>query len=599
MNSNLVLLFNDVTKEGGGNTALGEEKLSTPKLKEHYPAEEELEEESWEEFSGIEEGIELPEKFVLQCLHMNEAGDAKIYQAINKHRFVIDLESGQWHVYRGPHWEADLRDESLQEGVTAVIDVYQKLVQKSQRRLLEQDAPSDEAGKRHQALARDVRRKIDHLDRLAYRRTVREAAGQGREGLGICGRDWDKDPWLLCCPNGVINLKTGELLEAHPEFYLRRRAETEYSPWRKVPEKFLSALRDIFPYLAPRPDRDATIQALLDAGVDSLEAEQIYLDQLQRYEELRSDYTDTIIDFLQVLLGYSLIGEVLEHILVIFYGRGRNGKTLLVELLQKVLGDYAHAIQPEILLASPKGSSSGAASPDILNLMGRRLVFASETNDSSQFDSSKVKRLVGGDTLTGRHLYARSYTEFTPSHTLFLLTNNKPNAPGDDFALWKRIVLLPFEVSFVAHPDPAKPEERQCDPLLGKILLQEATDILGWLVEGARRYRREGLRIPEVIQDNIRQYREEVDVLGRFLADSCEEDPNFCVQAAELYDAYQYWCRQQGHGALSSTKLGAKLAKRYHKTRKQRGIFYVGLRIAPDFWAAMQRDVHGLDGRYL
>ena len=156
------------------------------------------------------------------------------------------------------------------------------------------------------------------------------------------------------------------------------------------------------------------------------------------------DNKKELIEYNQRLLGYCISGLTVEHIVVILWGKGRNGKGTLFEVLKVILGDLIKPIQAEMLLRQPIPKNSASPSSDIMSLIGKRLVWASESDEGRQLDIGKVKWLSGGDTLTGRHPHGKREITFTPTHKLFLATNHKPHVPADEYAAWERISLIPF-----------------------------------------------------------------------------------------------------------------------------------------------------------
>ena len=145
------------------------------------------------------------------------------------------------------------------------------------------------------------------------------------------------------------------------------------------------------------------------------------------------------IDLIYEMIGYCLYRDYPIASGFILVGDGRNGKTTCFESLGHVLGDFAGPIEPEMILQQKFTRSSGGPSSDILFLRGKRCVWASEISEGRRLDTGKLKWLTGGDTLTGRNPYGKWQITFRSTHKLFLLTNHKPHAPANDFALFTQI----------------------------------------------------------------------------------------------------------------------------------------------------------------
>jgi P4 family phage/plasmid primase-like protien len=231
-----------------------------------------------------------------------------------------------------------------------------------------------------------------------------------QELLGIKGSEWDSDPWLLGVANGVIDLRTGKLRNGRAADYIRTVAPTA---WKGLD--------------APCPRWERFVSEVL------------------------SDEADRV-TFLQRLLGYGLNGTTSEHVLGICVGeRGRYGKRVLFEALQHVLGDYASAGSTDVLIGQHFGRTAGSAQPHLMGLQGKRVIYCSETEEHDKLSTAQVKNITGGDPITARWLNANPVT-FMPTHTLFLQTNRKPQAPADDDALWERVKVIEFKVRFVDEP---------------------------------------------------------------------------------------------------------------------------------------------------
>lgn len=246
-----------------------------------------------------------------------------------------------------------------------------------------------------------------------------------------------------------------------------------------------------------------------------------------------------------------MTGSTDEQILLFCYGLGANGKSVLAEILRHVLGDYARAIAPESLTESKR--QAGSASPDIADLIGSRLALSSETEDGKALAESLVKSLVAGDTMTVRKLYSAP-VQFKPQFKLMILGNHKPVIKGNDYGIWRRMRLIPFTRTFT---------EKERDPDLLEKLKAEAPHILAWMVEGCVEWQQLGLKvIPSIVKQATSDYQEEQDIIGNWLAESCELAPTHITASTELYESYSNWCVSNGNRPFSSNALGRKLSER-------------------------------------
>jgi len=471
-------------------------------------------------------------------------GDAALFVRLNRGHFVKDKASGDWYRWTGQFWQLD-RIDDVMTALDAVIELYANQADKAYwlRRSATVDDKSNDA-KEAEAKEKLFLNKIKYLQREHWKQSVLNIASAGRRSLAITGDEWDNDPWLLGCRNGTIDLKTGDFRAGRQDDYIRTVCPTDWHGIEAKAPRFKQFLKDIF-----------------------------------------SDDQE-LIDYVQRLLGYAIVGDPVEDIFPILWGRGRNGKGTLIDVLRSVLGDVSVIVKSEMLLRQTMTRSSGSPDPDIMQLRGRRLAFCSETEDGRRLNAGKVKWLCGGDVLAGRDPYGKRIVNFRPTHQLFLLTNFKPRANADDYALWKRLHLIPFQVSFVN--DPKLPDERKADPRITDKLTQEAPGILAWLVRGCLEWQRIGLNPPAVVQDATREYQDESDFIGQFLRDRCEMEPRNEETAGELYKAYCQWCENDNSKPVTRHKFSDALQYRFDRDNTGRHTIYKGLRLKTEIELGIQ-----------
>ncbi len=329
------------------------------------------------------------------------------------------------------------------------------------------------------------------------------ALAQSEEGIPVRIDDLDADPWILNVRNGTIDLKTGELREHRREDLITKIAPVEYDPDAKAP------------------------------------AWEAFLERILPSEAIRR--------FVQRIMGYSLTGDVSAQILPFLHGLGANGKSTLVNTTLEMLGDYGQLAAPELLL-----SKRGAHPTELADLKGARLVASVEIEDGRKMAESLVKQLTGGEKVKARYLH-KDFFEFDPTHKVFLVANHKPEVLGTDFAIWRRVKLIPFDVTI--------PEEEQ-DPRLPEKLQAELPGILAWAVRGCLDWQRDGLAEPEEVKAATEAYRAEMDVLADFINERCVvRDGVWCI-FADLYESYEVWCEESGETPEKKRKFGARLKER-------------------------------------
>lgn len=275
--------------------------------------------------------------------------------------------------------------------------------------------------------------------------------------------------------------------------------------------------------------------------------------------------------FLQRVFGYAMLGKVTEHVMLIFTGSGANGKGTLRDALMATFGDYAIEIDPAMLMESKHEQHRTFK----MRLRGARLVFCSETEKHRRFAEATMKRLTGGDPIEA-NLMHKDPISFIPSHTLIMLTNHLPAVSGDDPAVWRRLLVIPFDVSIPQHEQ---------DSGLSDKLKAAAPAILAWAYQGWLDYHQQGLNPPEAVQKRTQAYQDDSDALGRFLREKTERNPQGFVKAHDLYTAWNQWRYAVGEeGGPGSEKAFAEaMEKRGQEKKKQRfGMAYLEMQLVVD-----------------
>jgi putative DNA primase/helicase len=342
-------------------------------------------------------------------------------------------------------------------------------------------------------------------------------------GISIVPQALDRRPTLLNFTNGTLDLELG-ILSPHDRTHLiTKLVPHEYVPDAKAP-RWVEFLDTIFAH------------------------------------------NTRMIEFVQRLLGSALRGDVVEHILPIFYGKGANGKTVLVETLLDVVGsDYSCKGVADLLLSKRNDSHP----TERADLHGTRFVFCVETDEERQLAEGLVKELTGGDTIKARRM-REDFWSFKPSHTAFLVTNHKPEVRGTDHGLWRRLRLVPFTVTI--------PLDKQDKQLAEKLKL-EAHGILAWLVQGYMAWKRDGLGEPPEVSAATDEYRNRMDVLAAFIDECCDVARDVQERSAELYAAYAVWCHSRGEKPKSERVFGESMTEREFGRKHSNGTWYVGIEL--------------------
>ena len=330
-------------------------------------------------------------------------------------------------------------------------------------------------------------------------------------------RDMDADPYLLNCANGTLDLRSRRVRPPDPADRLTKVARGAY-----------------------RPDADTDLWDAFLARVLPDDEERAYL---------------------QRVIGQSVYGRVREHLFPVLTGEGANGKGTAYGAMTNALGDYATVINPEMLLLRDRG---GVGGPEMMMLLGARLVIGSETGDGRRLDEATMKRLTGGDELTARRLYREPVT-WPPTHQIVYVTNRLPVVKGTDRAVWRRIRVIPFHVV-------VPPEEQ--DPTLPERLALHADAVLSWIVAGYFDYEDNGgMREPPTVIHATNAYQADSDAVRRFISERCFVSETARATTREIYGAWQPWAAFDGADPLTEKAFAAELDRLgFHAVRTKIGM---------------------------
>lgn len=387
-------------------------------------------------------------------------------------RYLYCRALGGWMKWDGICWRRDTTE--------AVYDFAREYVVDLEEELRRTGASADRIAA---VLRCRSRARIDAVVTIA-RRLV---------GIAAVSTEFDAHPDLLCCSNGVVNLRTGVVRPNDPALKITKTTGVRYEPNATHPD-VETALRVVSPDVAA---------------------------------------------WLQRFFGYAATGRVNEDLLPVLDGTGSNGKTTLLEACKGALGEYASSAPSRLLMRSAHSEH-----PTLLaDLHGRRLVTVEETAEDGVLNIEQMKALTGGSTIKARFI-ARDYFEFTPTHQLVVATNHRPAVNSNEHATWRRLRLVPFPHRY-APPGQCRSGDRQVDKGLRERLGDEdqREALLAWIVAGAVKWFADGLgREPISVRTATENWRRAEDVIFRFAEERLQFDPAESVLAAELFDEYKQWC---------------------------------------------------------
>lgn len=490
----------------------------------------------------------------------NELGDALLLRELFVGKLLYDhsYPSGYgWHVWAGHAWQHDKTDRVKVIAMRELGDTYSRAAARELDKvgaLMMQAAElkgdkgrADELEEVNNELkvlkarVEKLRRRAEAARRVTHMRNVLEALRALGE-LSTDGSAWDADPWLLGVANGVVDLR----LEARDRGATFRPGKPEDMIRTVAPTAWPSTGLE-----TPTPTTDAFFA-------------DIFADKADR---------DEVIGYIWRVLGYGIQGEATEQVLICLYGEhGGNGKGTILETMRAVLGDYVYAADPTLLRQKDGGGAAGH-NESLYKLIGKRLVFMSETNHGERVDLMRAKGISGDETLSASPKFGHE-VNFKPTFTPFWLMNHRPMVAVEDEAYWRRVHVVDFGLSFVSDPDPAKPYQRKADPRLRSKLAAEAPGILAKLVKGCHDWQeRGGLEPPASVLLARDEYKADNDTLGQFLADCCvvnAADELLAVPSSTLHKVYREWAAENGHkNTLGPQRFSQAMRKRFPLSRRE------------------------------
>lgn len=418
-------------------------------------------------------------------------------------KYNIDLKS--WVIYDGKTWVRDYKQQ--------VKKYADNLIERMKEECLKEEDKD---------LQREKARNIKHLSSTHGKDAMLKEAVHLQD-IATKNYDFDTQDYLINCKNGVVDLRTGEILEHNKDLMLSKNTNINVD-LNGTPTLFIKFLNDIF------------------CGDTEL------------------------MDFMQKSIGYSLTGFTKEQCLFQHIGNGSNGKSVLFNVIYDMLGSYALNIQVESILQ--KGANGGAnANPDIARLNGVRFVRTTEPSDGQRFNEGLIKQLTGADVITARNLYA-DFFDFIPKFKLWIACNHRINVRGTDKGIWRRMKIIEYKRTF---------EGSEIDYDLEEKLKNELPQILGWAVKGAQLWYKHGLGKNTAVEIATQEYRNAMDLVGQFLDDCVVANAHGKEKSSDIYNEFKNWAKNGNEWVMSQQKFGIEMAKRFDKKCIGGSNYYYGL----------------------
>lgn len=273
--------------------------------------------------------------------------------------------------------------------------------------------------------------------------------------------------------------------------------------------------------------------------------------------------------YLHQCAGYGASGDTSEQKLWFWYGLGANGKSTTIDLWAYALGDYSGTIGIETFLDQGIKKRGEQASPDLARLGGVRMLRASEPERGAKLNEALIKAATGGEPMAVRALH-RGFFDLTPLFKLFIGGNYRPDVPGTDEGIWRRLKLVMWD----AHV-----EDKDRDEQLPAKLRAEAPGVLNHIVRGMLDWLANGLIEPKAVAVATQQYREDSDPLSRFLNLCTEPVVGSRIQSSVLYEVFVAWSKAAGETEWKQKGFSKAMTDKGHKKKASDGIQWLDLKL--------------------
>lgn len=531
--------------------------------------------EPWAAMHSERLPVERPDLFTMhEKRKRNQLGDAELFRLRAEGLFMYDWSRGKegkgdWMQYDGICWKPDVQhdvmgdavgvmsvanwydsavSEQIEEGPVKIEKACARVLQKMQAEGADEEAITNAQNAEAKLIRKWNSTLVDALEKRASGLRTKSRASEvlavaanGCRALSTTGTEWDANPIVLACPNGIVDLETGRLMRARPSQMITRRAAFEYRGLSTCTARWEEHLHRVF------------------CGDQSL------------------------IDYFGRVMGYSITGLNDAKQLYCAWGpKANNGKSATFGAITAALGDYARSVKVNIFLED--GQKGSGPNPELMALNGPRLAVAGEPKRNASFALEMLKAITGGDEINERGLYADA-NPFRPVCKLWLHTNFVPRIKDADIAFQGRFRVLPFKAVFTTDAKLVDESHFIYRAIPGALadMAEFGPAILAWTVREARRYLRDrDLTPPLVVADITKDVIEDQDLIGEFVGFCCDIGEKLSVQSKTLYQAFRNWCvKEKGINekhVMTHNAYGSLMLQREFERRKQSGVyFYHGL----------------------
>jgi putative DNA primase/helicase len=418
---------------------------------------------------------------------LTDSGNAELLNYLYADQMRFNHTISKWVIWNGQYWEIDKSSS-----------ITQFVILSARQRQKDAISINDNDKKSH-----FINYGIKSENQNMISSTLKIA--KSLKGIKSSSKDWDGDDFLLQFTNGVLELKTNKFRDGNPSDMISICTGHSYDPTCDCP-KWTQAI----------------------------------------FEIMAED--QNMVDFIQRAVGYSLSGSTSEQCFFLLYGNGANGKSVVLEIIRFILGDYS---KDSPFTAFERRNSGNSQTNELARLNSARLITSSESGTSKMLDEERLKAITGGDPVTARYLYQEYFTYY-PKFKIWLAVNSLPRTEDFSDGFWRRVRVIPFDVKFKGD---------NADPNLLEKLKKEIQGILNWAFTGFLAWQKTGLKPPNKVIQATKEYQVESDVVAEFLDGNVKivKGVENTIHASDLYQRFCSWFKTEYTGnPISQTLFGKR-----------------------------------------
>lgn len=475
-------------------------------------------------------------KLIFKRYHLDDTGNAnKFYDYFGEY-FRYNVTDKVFMYWTGKTWIKDDKD-IIKKYANELIEISRKEI-----------SSIDENITKYQNEGKITELEMEKKYKDAYVKNLTRMSNKaGKEAMisefkalkniAASSDEFNKQEYYLNTESGVVDLETGIVMPFDPNLMISKNTNCKIS--YEEPTEWINFLNSIF-----------------YRGDDE--------------EDLKE--TEEIIHFIKTALGYTLSGDTSEQGLFLLFGGGSNGKSTFTEQVAYMMGDYADSVASNILMQQKQQNDSAKFS--IAKLKNARYVSTGETDDGERLAEAQIKAWTGGESINAQFKFGNEFS-YKPQFKIWMSTNNKPIIRGTDHGIWRRIFLVPFLRRFT---------DDQKDKYLPKKLRAETPKILGWCIKGFQEFKKEGgLNLPNCLKKELNTYKNQMDVVAKFLDNQAIIHPGYEVSAKILWQNYKMWAKDNEEYLLRQSKFEEQMLNKNFIVQKKKGEkYFIGLKMIND-----------------